>query len=496
MLCAAIATAALVAGCGGGDSNQNSGITEIAPADASLYADAVIRPSGDQKASLDSFLSAVLDTDDPGAKITDLIDQGFKDNGESKTFAADVDPWLGDEAGVFTVGFADNPPALAAVQSDDPQAGVQLLESESTNVQKQTYKGIPYEIDRNGDAFGAIGDFVALGDPPAFTAAVDASKGDSLADSQRFQDAVKDVPGDALGRVYGDVKGLIGQVAQDQGVPAGTVEDVVSKLGVEGTFVASAEAGEKSVSLDLQGLGGAAGAEPPTLLGELPADAWLAFGVGDVGGKLQNIVDEIESAGIPGVEKGTIAAAVQSQANLDITNDVFPWLGDAALFVRGTEPGNLDGALVLESKDDAAAARAMNALREIVQTQGQGTPQPLELGTGGNGFKLDSPSAAQPINFVQQNGKVVIGYGDAATQEALTPALTLGDAPTFAAATGSLGDNGPAFFVSAEQAVNVLAAGSAAADPRFQQIAPYLQRLSYLTAGGGDGALKIVLGAK
>jgi hypothetical protein len=495
MLCAALAGAALVAGCGGGgDSNQNTGITEIAPADASLYADAVIRPSGDQKSSLDSFLSTVLNTNDPGAKITELIDKAFKDNGETKTFAADVDPWLGDDAGVFTVGFENNPPALAAVQSDDPQAGVQLLESESPKAQKQTYKGVPYEIDENGDAFGAIGDFVAQGDPSAFTAAVDASKGNSLADSQRFKDAVKDVPSDALGRIYGDVKGLIGQVAQQQGVPAGTVEDLVSKLGVEGTFVASAEAGDKSVSLDLHGLGGAAAAQPPTLLGDLPADAWLAFGISDVGAKLKSIVDEIESAGIPGVGKGTIAAAVQSQANLDINADVFPWLGDAALFVRGTDPANLDGALVIQSNDEFAAARTVNVLREIVQSQG--TPQPLDLGSGGNGFKLVSPSAAQPINFVRQPGKVVIGYGDAATQEALTPARTLGDSPSFTAASGSLGDNGPAFFISAEQAVNVLAASSASTDPTFQKIAPYLQRLSFLTAGGGDGALKIVLGAK
>jgi len=139
----------------------------------------------------------------------------------------------------------------------------------------------------------------------------------------------------------------------------------------------------------------------------------------------------------------------------------------------------------------------MNTLRDVVQQQGQGTPKPLQLGSGGNGFTLDSPNAAQPINFVQQNGKVVIGFGDAATQEALTPPETLAQAPNFSAASGSIGGGGPQFYVSVPEALAVLAQeASAKADPQFAMILPYLKRLAYLTAGGGADGLKIVVGAK
>ncbi|MCA1656934.1 MAG: DUF3352 domain-containing protein [Actinobacteria bacterium] len=388
---------------------------------------------------------------------------------------------------------------MAAVKSDDPAAGVQLFESESKKLQKQTYKGVPYEIDENGDAFGAIGDYVALGDPPAYTAAIDASQGESLADSQRFKDSVEKLPSDSLGRVYGDVQGLIARVAKQQGAPVNTVQNVVSQLGIEGTFTAAAQAGDKSISLDLNGVPGLGTAQPSTALATLPGDAWFALGLGDLGGKIKNLVDNIEAAGIPGLGKGTISAVVQDRTNINLATDVFPWMGDAAIFIRGTEPGKFDGALVIESKDSAAADRAINFLRDFVQSTGQGKPQPLDVdtgaGTGGNGFKLVSPSAPQAVNFVQQNGKVVVGLGDSATQEALSPSKTLSEVPAFAAAKSAFGDTGPSFFVSAEQALEFLAASASGSDPGFKQVEPYLQRLLFLAAGGDNG-LKITLGAK
>lgn len=500
LACAALVAAALAAsGCGGGDNNGSSGpgVASIAPANSSLYADAVLRPEGDQKAQLDSFLSAVLDTSDPGAKITDLINQAFDKNGENKTFADDVEPWLGDRGGVFTVGFRNNPPAVAAVEASDPEAGVKLLESESASTTPKEYNGVSYEIDENGDAFGAIGDFVALGDESAFKASIDASKGDSLADSDRYTEAIADVPDDALGSAYLDLNGLIGQVARQQDAPRSVVENVVSKLGLGDSLVVSATAGDKSVGLDLGGLGGSTADAPSELLAGLPSDAWFAFGIDDVGKKLNTLVKDLGSVGIPGLSEDTIALAIQQQAGIDLRTDLTDWLGGAAVFVRGTDPANLDGALVLESTDDAAAAQAMNTLRDVVQQQGQGTPKPLQLGSGGNGFTLDSPNAAQPINFVQQNGKVVIGFGDAATQEALTPPETLAQAPNFSAASGSIGGGGPQFYVSVPEALAVLAQeASAKADPQFAMILPYLKRLAYLTAGGGADGLKIVVGAK
>lgn len=495
LLVAAIGMAIALGGCFGGGGGEDEGVAAIAPPNASLYLAADLKPEGDQKQNLDGFLSAILDTDDPSQKITDLIDQGFASAGEQRNFDQDIKPWLGDTGAVFTVGYQDNPPAVVAVQSDDPEQGVELLRSESKSVTKRSYKGVSYQINDSGDAFGVIDDFVAQGDEAAYRAAINASQGDSLADLEGFKDSTGDVPDDALGVGYLNLKGLIGQVAQEQGLPSGTARNVADKLGVGNALVFSAESAPKSVALEVHGAGGLGG-PAPDLLGKLPADTSFAVGVSDVGVKLKNIVAKIESAGIPGVGKGTIAAAVQTQADLDLDQDVFSWLGDVAVFVRGTDPSTADGALVIESKDDAAAALALDKLGQLLESRGQGTIRPLSLGSGGNGFELTSPDFNQPLNFVQQNGLFVIGVGEAATQAALTPTETLADSPSFSAAAGTLGAGGPAFYVSIPDVASLIGASPNTDPEQFAQLKPYLDRLAYLTGGGSDGGVKIVLGAK
>src|SRR5688572_27185718 len=117
----AVLAALALAGCDvGGDGGDGGDPATIAPADAALYADAVVRPEGDQKERANAFLSKALDDDDPGARIERLIDRGFKDSGEDATFADDIEPWLGERAAVFVTGYEDDPPAVVAVSSDDP----------------------------------------------------------------------------------------------------------------------------------------------------------------------------------------------------------------------------------------------------------------------------------------------------------------------------------------------------------------------------------------
>ena len=80
---AAVAPAAcaalLVAGCGGGGGTTASFTgpdpASVTPADAPIFAEALVRPEGDQKDAVDSALSKLLATDDPGSLITDQLDQ-------------------------------------------------------------------------------------------------------------------------------------------------------------------------------------------------------------------------------------------------------------------------------------------------------------------------------------------------------------------------------------------------------------------------------------
>src|SRR5690348_8543458 len=93
---AAAAVALPVAACGGSSSSSsgNSGAdpAHALPASAPLYVEARVRPTGDLKANVDAVARKLLQTNDPGQKITDLLDKELKD--QHASFKKDIDPWL------------------------------------------------------------------------------------------------------------------------------------------------------------------------------------------------------------------------------------------------------------------------------------------------------------------------------------------------------------------------------------------------------------------
>ena len=59
-----------------------------------------------------------------------------------------------------------------------------------------------------------------------------------------------------------------------------------------------------------------------------------------------------------------LAAQVKQATGLDLEQDVFSWIGDVGGFVRGDDARpTLDGALVIESTDDAAGRGGVRQAR-------------------------------------------------------------------------------------------------------------------------------------
>ena len=86
-LCAAIA-----AGCGsssgsGGDDDPAA----LVPASAPVYVEAVLHPDGKVRTDVEGALKKILRTDDPNAKILDLLEKAGDD--KDLTFKDDVAPW-------------------------------------------------------------------------------------------------------------------------------------------------------------------------------------------------------------------------------------------------------------------------------------------------------------------------------------------------------------------------------------------------------------------
>ena len=118
------AVAALAAGCGGGAAGGEDDPATIVPADALVYLEVVVRPEGSLREDALDAAGKVLVTDDPEAKIRELVHQSSRGDLD---YARDVEPWLGEQAAVWLSPAAqqDDPGLilLAATDPDEAQAG-------------------------------------------------------------------------------------------------------------------------------------------------------------------------------------------------------------------------------------------------------------------------------------------------------------------------------------------------------------------------------------
>ena len=125
-------------------------------------------------------------------------------------------------------------------------------------------------------------------------------------------------------------------------------------------------------------------------------------------------------------------------------------MGDFGVFVRGTSISELDGALVIETSDEAASGalhRGARAAREDAGGQPRRQVGPLTAPGGGKGFTLGAPTFRSRSTSSRRDGRVVFAYGDAAAKDAVDPAQTLGDSAEFAATRDSLGNYDVSFYM-------------------------------------------------
>ena len=498
----------MLAGCGGGgsDSSVDVGPATAVPANASLYFDGTVKPTGQAQTDAKAALGKVLDTPDPGGKIVSLIEQGSKSEGHPIDYQRDVAPWLGDQAGFFFTDLTDNAQKGAAViETTNPDAALAFARKASgataTNPAPQNYNGASYQSDPTdqGNVFGTVGDFLVAGDLDGFKAAVDAEQGDSLGDESDFKDSLDQLPSDRLGTFYTVPKTLIdalgpGQI--DQQTQAAIEKSAGESLDkpVSGALTASAN------SFDVQFIGGENGVNTPesSLVGDVPAQSWLALGLGNLGDSAKRTLEQLKDSGIPNFEQVLAQVEQATGASIDqLTNA----LGDAVLYVQGTSKKNLNGALVIQTKDPDLTGRLLSQLQTLVQLGSQGGVKPLQLGGGGTGFQIFDPTQApQPIEFAQQGDKFVIGYGAGSAAQSLAPTQKLSGSPTFLAAKGQVSDLGTDFFLDLPKVFRLAESSGAKSDPGFVQAKPYIDALSYLVTGSGakgdQAELKAVVGLK
>jgi hypothetical protein len=502
--CAAL-TIPIVAGCGGdGGDDVDVGPAVAAPASAPVYIEATVKPEGSAEADADAALGKILDTSDPGAKLSSLIDQAGQDEpkGQQFTYQADIAPWLGSEIGVFFTSFEGEGTGAAVVETTDPDAALDFArksEGVAETTPEQQHNGVTYQRGQDGDAVATLDEFLLLGDEDGVKAAIDAEQGDSLGDSDEFKDSVDDLSEESLGLLYAVPSNFIDAIPEDDldRSARSLFERALGESGdepVTGDLTASAEEIELAISA------GGSDAETPqsSLIEGVPSLAWLAFGIGDLGGTAKETLDQLRDADTEGLEQALEQIESTTGASVD---ELSAALGDSALYVQGVTEGTLSGALVVESKDTELTGRLLTQLQSLLRLGVSGGLKSLSLPGGGSGFQINDPDIApQPVEIAQQDDRLVVGYGAGSAQSALAPEQPLSGSPAFAAAQEKVSSLGMDLFLSFAPVFQLAESTGAKKDPDYRQARPYVDALDYVAVGSGSEddrtSARIIIGLK
>ena len=500
-LAAAVAVVAAAPGCGGSSGPPPaSGLARAVPPNAALYADAVVHPTGPLKASLEASLGKLLGTHDPGGYLVSKLDRALR--ADHLSFARDIEPWLGERAGVFLTSFGSNPNGAVLIQTTDRSAALATLGRAATaggrKPHRSSYHGV--RLASAGDtAYAAVGDLAVAGSRAGVEAAIDAWKRSSLADSGAYRTSVAAAPADRVLTVWANPSKVLGALAAAGTVSPAAVKGVRREAGavLRAPIALWGDATSDYLALEASFAQAPGTSGGPSLIGDFPSDSWLAFGFHEsaqAAGAGQRGTNGGTALGIPG--SAELQRALRG-AGID-TGNLARWLGDISGFVRGSSIYGLGGALVISSRDRAASARTLAELRSAFARDADVVTE--RLGPGGPGFSVTPPGAPVEIVFTQRDGKVIIGLGQASIADALSSQQGLAESPAFKSAAAALGGLEPSLYLDFQPVARLFEVPGVINDPRFEQIKPYLDRLDYLIAGAGSdrgrALVRIALGVR
>ncbi len=535
-LASAGAVVLVLAGCGGGDSGEEEvdvGPAAAVPANAPFYFDVSVRPEGGARDGAEAAAAKILGSDDPGATLISLLEDAAAEDLPGFTWAEDVEPWLGEKVGFFPTSLAAESEVALIAETTDPGAALEFARTdENLSGPEREYNGSSYQLDSvDGDAVGVVGDFLVSATPKGFKRVVDAAEEESLGDSDQFKDSLGGLSGERLATLYAVPREFLGAIPDEELDPEGRnlfLEAIGASADapVLGELTASAE----ELELELSAAGGTVETEQSNLLNQLPAESWLALGLGDIGSAVQNGLDSVESADVKGLSGEELRSQLDEATGLDL-EQVAQALGGGALFVQGSSTLDLRGALIIQSNDEAVSAELLDSLESLITAQAgtsgvRVTSLTAETSTSGGtssdtttdgsetttesseptvstGFQVESEDLPQPIQVVQQDNRIIAGYGGGIVGEIInssgkTSGLT--GTPGFTAAEEAIGSLGLDAYLSFQPVFELAENLGGEDDPDFQQAKEYLTAFEFLAVGSGNegdrALLRLIVGLK
>lgn len=486
-LCALLAALA-AAGCGSGAGSGPTDPAKLAPEGTLAYASFEIAPRGPERAGFDAAFGKLLGAD-PEEQIARGLVDAVRESGSKLDYAQDVKPWLGGTAAAVLTGVsqrrADYALLLASTDDDKARAAIDK-DLQGSGATAQTYRGADYKLNR-GTANGVVGHFLVAGTEKAFRAVVDASRdGKSLADTQQWHDSVGDRATGKVGLGYLDVKGILQTVVSQ----APGAERVVGPLAIGliqiHPFVATLDANPDSLILDISSPGtpadknGPASASSP-LIERMPADAWFALGLPQVGRALEKITAKLQLNPLIAGQYAEVTARIKQRTGLDLKRDLFAGIGDIAAFARGADTKSLGGGLVVQARDASALRRTVSRLPFLIRA-GKGARM-VRVRKTAHGYDVTSKAMPQPVQVRIAPPGAIAAYGAASMRAALAPGARLGQTDLFRKAAAAVGAR-PILFASLGSIFDLVKASPHGRNQRdFAQAAPRLAHLEYAAVG-------------
>ena len=486
-------TALAVAGCGGSGGGSSSGLAAFAPPATPLYVEATIQPEAELSENVDALAQRIAGIDDLGELIVSELEDSAGD--EPVDFAKEIEPWLGERAGIFFEGYDgdDFTGYGVAIETTDADAAQELIDKQTkTEAKDGSFDGVDYKVEADdGETVGIIDDTLVFAeDEKTFKSAIESSNGESLADQDSFTTAFDQAADGSLADVFVDVGGLI---ERSGGAIDEETELFLESSGIDAenaTAVASLVPGSDQVEIDFAT--NVTGDKPSPgdasqLLGSLPGGSFAAFATTDFGKQLEESIDSIDAQGIPGeLEPHELKQAMKA-AGIDL-DKITASLEDVALFAQGNTENNLTGALVLTTDDAKEATNTVSNIGLLLRASGMAGV--TAISGKASGFSVRSPDlGSRPLIVAAQGNRIAVSYGLAASAQALTAegGATLASNPTFKEASESLGGTPISGFVAGPAALalveNVLSPEEA---EEFEEAKPYVEKISYAAIGAGS----------
>jgi hypothetical protein len=507
---AAALAAALVAGCGGsgGGGGEPAGVV---PKTAPVYLEAKLKPDGKTTEALNEVASTVLGIDNVGEFVAEELEGAALGEGEKLNFEEEIEPWLGEKAGLYLAGYDGNNfhgvgMALETTNSGEAEEFIEeRVEKSGEGDEQGEFEGNTYYEDPEEESvIGMVGDYIVFGETKGdFEEMVKAFEGEGLNESAKFKEAMDSTPDEGIGTVYVDIGGLI---EETRSVLPEETEAFFDLVGIEpkkATAVATVIPHSGQLEIDMSSNLGSStpqAGDATAALEALPASATVGFATADFGKSFSEGLEEFSQKGVPGqIEPGELGEAFQAMG-IDVKT-LGQSFGDLSGFVEGSSEADLGGALVIEAKD---ATEAKNMVANIgLLLRATKTPGVTAVNGEVSGFSVRVPDlGATPLVVGSAGEKIVIAYGPKAAAQALkSQGETLGTTPGFEAAKSSLGSTPMSAFVAGGPMLGLVESMLAPEElGDLEEAKPYLDKIDYLGIGseaeGDTQTAKLIIGLK